>query len=248
MDAMTSHEHPSSDPQPVPSPPAQRPPGQPERAWRRRTEGEPRFASAVCILVAIGLQAALPADLSLWSRFLLPGVGLGLLCVLLVSNPTRLDNRSAALRAVGLGLLGVLAVANTYSAVTLVVGLVRGTNDSGASVLLTSGGVVYLVNILVFGVAYWELDRGGPADRAHGEEGSPDFLFIQMTMDGPEFEEWEPRFTDYLYVSFTNATAFSPTDTMPLTTLAKGAMMAQAVVAFVTVAMLVARAINILPG
>ena len=115
-----------------------------------------------------------------------------------------------------------------------------------AARLLVNGGSVYVTNIIAFGLWYWELDRGGPAARAHGLREHPDFLFPQMASPELAPHNWEPFFLDYLYVSFTNATAFSPTDVLPLARWAKVAMALQSAVALVVVAMVIARAINIL--
>ena len=101
-------------------------------------------------------------------------------------------------------------------------------------------------NVLIFALWYWELDRGGPGRRAAGHDAAPDFLFPQMTDDRIEPPGWRPRFVDYVYVSLTNATAFSPTDTMPLTPMAKSVMGGQALVSLVTIGLIVARAVNVL--
>jgi uncharacterized membrane protein len=98
----------------------------------------------------------------------------------------------------------------------------------------------------VFALWYWELDRGGPAARATAPRPYPDFLFPQMQSPELAPDNWEPSFTDYLYVSFTNATAFSPTDVMPLSRWAKLTMMLHSMVSVVTVALVIARAVNIL--
>jgi hypothetical protein len=98
----------------------------------------------------------------------------------------------------------------------------------------------------VFALAYWEYDRGGPAARAAGRNPYPDFLFTGMTMPNLVHPHWEPTFVDYFFLSFTNATAFSPTDTMPLSPWAKLAMSGQAGLSLVTAALVVARAVNIL--
>jgi uncharacterized membrane protein len=100
--------------------------------------------------------------------------------------------------------------------------------------------------VLLFGLWYWELDRGGPGARARGERDFPDFLFPQMTADDMAPPDWEPTFVDYLYLSYTNATAFSPTDTLPLSRWAKLLMLVQSGVALATVALVIARAVNIL--
>jgi uncharacterized membrane protein len=103
-----------------------------------------------------------------------------------------------------------------------------------------------LTNVIVFALWFWEMDRGGPAARALARKVHPDFLFSQMTVPDLVNLDWEPGFVDYLYLSFTNATAFSPTDTLPLSRWAKLTMMAESTVSFVTVALIVARAVNVL--
>ena len=109
-----------------------------------------------------------------------------------------------------------------------------------------SGGAIYAINVVVFGLWYWETDRGGAGRRAAGRDGPPDLLFPQMNDDRIQPANWRPQFVDYLYVSLTNATAFSPTDTMPLTANAKWLMSAQSIAALATVGLVVARAVNIL--
>ena len=215
-------------------------------AWRRATPGEARWPVSVAMAVAITLQVALPDQLTVVSRFLLPAVETAILVVLLAINPRRIDRVSRPLRSLGLTLIAVASLANGYSAVVLIIGLVNGSQGGRAGPLLASGGAIYLTNVLVFALWYWELDRGGPASRALALRTTPDFLFPQMVTPHIADPEWEPRFTDYLYVSFTNATAFSPTDTMPLTRWAKMTMLLQSSIALVTIALVIARVVNIL--
>jgi uncharacterized membrane protein len=111
--------------------------------------------------------------------------------------------------------------------------------------LLLIGGAIWLTNVIVFGMWYWNLDRGGPAARAQALKPYPDFLFPQMTVVDLSPPDWQPEFFDYLYLSFTNAAAFSPTDTMPLARWAKLAMMLQSIVSLGTVVLVIARAVNI---
>ncbi|SIR76579.1 hypothetical protein [Williamsia sterculiae] len=216
-------------------------------AWRRHTVAEQRWPAALAVLVVIGLQISLPDHLNLSSRYLLPIIELALLVVLVAANPRRMESTSAPLRLCGLALIALASLANAYSAVRIVIDIVTSSSRAGAGELLLSGATVYLTNVIIFGLWYWELDRGGPVDRACGVAQYPDLLFPQMTSP-PELSppEWEPRLIDYLYVAYTNATAFSPTDTMPMTRWAKAAMALQSAVALITVAMVLARAINIL--
>jgi uncharacterized membrane protein len=127
-----------------------------------------------------------------------------------------------------------------------VVGLVRGTLGEAAGPLLVSGGAIWLTNVIVFALWYWEFDRGGPVARAKGIKPYPDFQFVQMATPELAAPDWEPAFGDYLYLAFTNATAFSPTDVMPLSRWAKSAMALQSAVSIITGALIIARAVNIL--
>jgi hypothetical protein len=158
-----------------------------------------------------------------------------------MANPRRINIESRALRLLGLTLAALLSLANAWSVARLVVGLVQGTQGGSPGSLLITGGAIWLTNVIVFGLWYWEFDRGGPVARAHADRMYPDFLFAQLAA-----RDWEPAFGDYLYLSFTNAAAFSPTDVLPLSRWAKMAMTAQASVSIVTVALVVARAVNIL--
>lgn len=215
-------------------------------AWRRVTLGERRWPVAVATGVAIALQVALPDRLSLASRFLLPAAEAAMLVLLVLLNPARVNRESTALRRLALALIAVASSANAYSATLLVIGLINGTLGGSAGPLLSTGAAIYSTNIIIFAVWYWELDRGGPAARAAATKTDPDFLFPQMATPHIANPDWEPAFADYLYVSFTNATAFSPTDTMPLTRWSKMIMLLQSAVSLVTVALVVARAVNIL--
>ena len=215
-------------------------------AWRSSTQGERRWMVTSAVAVAIALQLALPHRLVLPPWWLLPAIGTVLLVGLVLVNPTRIERRSSRVRAASIGLTVVLSLANAVSAGRLILRVVEGRFGSTAGPLLLSGGAIWATNVIVFGLWYWELDRGGPAARAHGVEDVPDFLFPQMTSPDLAPPDWEPRFADYLYVSFTNATAFSPTDVLPMATWVKMTMMLQSVVSLSTVALVIARAVNIL--
>jgi uncharacterized membrane protein len=141
--------------------------------------------------------------------------------------------------------LGVVALANGWTVVLLIRRILTHEPITPGS-LLVAGSAIWLTNVIVFGLAYWEFDRGGPAARASGRKQFPDFLFAQMQNPEMAPHDWEPTFTDYLYLAFTNATAFSPTDVLPLSRWAKLLMMAQSAVAVIIVALVVARAVNVL--
>jgi hypothetical protein len=216
-------------------------------AWRRPTEGEERWQAAVAVAVAVALQFPLPGRLVLvHPDWLLPALEGLLLLILVMANPRRINRRSRALRWLGLTLAALLSLANAYSVARLAVGLVQGTLGNSAGPLLVSGGVIWLTNVIIFGLWYWEFDRGGPVARANADRMYPDFQFVQMVSPQLTPPDWEPAFADYLYLSFTNAAAFSPTDVLPMSRWAKMGMTVQAAVSIVTVALVVARAVNIL--
>jgi hypothetical protein len=152
-------------------------------------------------------------------------------------------------REIVIGLLGVVWFFNVLGVLVLVVSLVSHTavNITGRQ-LLMSGGVVWFANAIAFGLAYWELDSGGPVARAlAAEPRKPDFQFPQDENPQLAREGWAPRLLDYFYVSLTNAMAFSPTDAMPLTRPAKTLMAAESTLSAVTILLVAARAVNILP-
>ena len=215
-------------------------------AWLRPTSGENRIPVALAIVTAVILQLVLPDRLVLRPHPLLPALELLLLIVLVVANPVRLDQRHPSLRAASLALTLLITVANSISAVLLIRTLINGHASDNAAALLGSGAAIYLTNIIAFGLWYWEFDRGGAFERAEATRMQPDFLFPQMATPELASNDWQPEFIDYLYVSFTNATAFSPTDTMPLSRWAKMLMLVQSAVALSTVGLVIARAVNVL--
>jgi hypothetical protein len=175
-----------------------------------------------------------------------------LLVILVTINPRRLTRNTTYGRWISFVLLAAITIDNTASAILLDYRILTGEVSNDARVLLGSGAAVFITNIIVFGIWYWEIDLGGPFTRAAPLEKRdpkrrhPDFLFPQMDVRQVAPKDWEPRFVDYLYVSVTNVMAFSPTDTMPLTHRAKGLMTVQALVAVSTIALVFARAVNVL--
>lgn len=215
-------------------------------AWRRVTQGEHRWPVSIAVIVAIGLQVTLPDRVAAHPRWLLPGIEVTLLGGLVLANPTRISRRSAQLRAASIALIFVITATNAWSAGRLVDGLLNGRATTDATSLLLTAASVWSTNVISFALWYWEMDRGGPAARAHFTQPHPDFLFAQM--QNPELApaDWEPTFVDYLYLSFTNATAFSPTDVLPLARWTKLTMLVQSAVSLLTVALVIARAVNTL--
>jgi uncharacterized membrane protein len=173
-----------------------------------------------------------------------PAAELAALAALVVATLGGREARRRREVAIALVLTAVLA---SLVALGLLIHYLGGGGRAPGADLLGGGVLIWTTNLLVFSVLYWELDRGGPVrPAAHRAPVVPDFLFPQMTDERYAAPGWRPRFADYFYVSLTNQTAFSPTDTMPLTPRAKVLMGAQGVAAFVTAGLVVARAVNIL--
>jgi len=220
-----------------------------DAAWGAPTPWEPYWPATVATLAILCLYAALPEDLTFGPTWIVPVLALTLLVPLSLARLRRA--RLEQWRPVALALIAVINAANVISLGLLVHALLRGGTVHGVKVvggaLLLAAIAIWLTNALVFALWYWELDRGGPDARRRPRHRRPDFLFPQMVTPACAERGWTPGFVDYLYVSFTNATAFSPTDTMPLTPWAKLLMLAQSLASLLTVALVAARAVNILP-
>jgi uncharacterized membrane protein len=215
-------------------------------AWLRATEGEHRWWIVLALTVAIAAQFLLPSRFVLHPAYIAPSVEFVLLVVLTVMHPDHLSRRTQRLRVASQVLLAIIAAANTTSVILLIRAITTGGHIQPVT-LLVGGGEIWLTNTIVFALWFWEYDRGGPAERANGVHDVPDLLFPQLT-DEHLARNWEPIFLDYLYVSFTNSAAFSPTDTLPLSRWAKLLFALQAAISLITVALIAARAVNILPG
>jgi len=219
-------------------------------AWRRSTRGEHRWPVTISVILAVVLQRLLPDQLAMrpLPSWLLPVLEGGVLVALAIANPVRIERRGVFVRWVSIVLILLITSANAASAALLIREIIKGGSDtSSAGPLLASGAAIWATNVIAFALWYWEFDRGGPVHRAHGTFQYLDFLFPQMTIDHLVDPDWEPRFVDYLYLSFTNATAFSPTDVMPLARWTKLTMLVQSAVSLSLGALVIARAVNILP-
>jgi hypothetical protein len=215
-----------------------------------RQSGEPRWPPAAAVLVFIAfsivLRLVLPSERSLGPVWLVPFVEGWLLLVLLASNHADLDRRSSWVRRALLALVGLLVAAALWATVVLVARLIAGGGDTNSpGPLLAAGTLVLAGNTLAFGLLYWSLDCGGPALRSAGSPPYPDFAFPQQLNPDLAPPGWRPAFVDYLYLGFTNSTAFSPTDVMPMVPWAKLAMFVQATVSLAIVGLVVARAVNV---
>jgi uncharacterized membrane protein len=218
-------------------------------SWRRPTKAESRWPVFAAAMVVIAGQTWVVASLSLRLVWLYPIIaGVLLLASVAVYLPSRTEP-PRALRALSLVLMGVLVLANLIGVVLLVRGVFSGSHLTPPR-LLFAGTALWVVNVAAFALTYWELDGAGPEARADGYRDYPDLVFPQQQQDqeGLAPSDWKPTFLDYLYVSLTGATAFSPTDAMPYSRRAKVVMGAESTLSFVIVAMLVARAVNIAHG
>jgi hypothetical protein len=213
--------------------------------------------AAVAVIVAIVLYAALPSRLLIGPRYVVPGLELILFVPLLLANPRRMSKQNRLLRRLSIGLLLLIAVSNLAALVLLIRSLVTGQASAGGQ-LLGAAGQVWLTNVLVFALAYWELDRGGPVARMRVERPrlpAADFRFPQdedhdaiseVARRSAAQSGWTPGFIDYLYVSVTNSSAFSPTDTMPLSERAKLLMAVESVSALALSVLVVAFGVGLL--
>lgn len=218
-------------------------------------EVESRYEAAFGVVLVIGLQTTL-ALVSLaagWTLIGLPGwVWLiavvpeaALLLALAWSLPRHQLEQMGHRRTVALALVGVITVANALALVALIASLLSGEEKSGGELLL-KGATIWGTNVITFGLLFWEFDRGGPIRRRTPDPPPHDFQFPQD--ENPTLAEpgWHPRIADYVYISFTNAIAFSPTDAMPLTRRVKTLMLAESAISAMTVLLVAARAVNIL--
>ncbi|MGA7884224.1 MAG: hypothetical protein WCA44_00680 [Acidobacteriaceae bacterium] len=211
------------------------------------TRHEPRWPAAVALLAVGGLRLAIPESLSFGPDWLLLAI------VVLLMIPTgwaRYRGNPALSRNLGILLNSVVTADMVYSLILLVIAMPQ--HREAPRALLQSAAALWIVNILVFASWYWRLDAGGPHARdLRGSHTDGAFLFPQMTLN-PETrsamgeEDWSPHFVDYLFLAFNTSTAFSPTDSPVLTRWAKVLMMLQSFISFTTVALLAARAVNIL--
>jgi hypothetical protein len=203
---------------------------------------------ALAVLAAGGLRAVLPVQLRAGdARWVVAVVVFLLLTALILGDPGRIDRDALWLRVLTGTIIGLISLVNATAAVRLVaaiIGVARFTTN--ADILLASGGAVWLTNVIAFGLWYWDLDRGGAAARARGPGSPAAFVFPEMT--NPQYAPagWYPTFIDYLHLSFTNATAFSPTDVSAVRSWSKLLMMAEEAISLVVALLVVARAVNIL--
>jgi hypothetical protein len=220
-----------------------------EEEVESRWEAAPAVGVVIAVQVALGLVSR-AKDWSVWGLpwwiWLVAVVPETALVVLLGwSRPRRRLEQLGLRRTVAIGLIGLVSLTNALLLVALIGSIVSGDETDGGE-LLVKAAAVWSTNVIVFGLWYWALDRGGPVRRLEKDPPLPDFQFPQM--ENPELTEpgWQPDIVDYMYVSFTNSIAFSPTDAMPLTRRVKLLMLAESSISSVTILLVAARSINIL--
>ena len=212
------------------------------------------------ILVIVALQLASSSRVTVGPRWLTPGLELALMVPLFVATGWTHDKARRAstdahwqavhrvhqfVRWLATTLTALVSLVNLAALTLLVRELLTGTAGTGP-VLLQDAVIIWLTNVIAFALWYWTIDRSGPASHSLGQQGPPDFLFSNMLKDVRSPADWMPGFVDYLYLSFTNSTALSPADTLPVSARGKLLMMGQACIALMTLAIVAARAVNIL--
>jgi hypothetical protein len=211
-------------------------------------KGEHWWPVALAILVTTFLHVALPAKYRINPPWVAPAVTIALLATLIIGDPGRIDRRKTWLRIVTDVVIAFVTAANLFAAARLVHDIV--TNNKlfadNATGLLATGAVVWVTNVISFGLWYWDLDRGGAAARAHRPQPNPAFVFPEMLHTDYVPAAWVPKFVDYLSLAFWTATAFSPADVSAIKPWAKLLMIVEAVVSLGIGALVIARAINIL--
>lgn len=226
-------------------------------SYQRRDRSEHRAPAVVALLVALALYATLPSSFWVPVRGAVVVIGLVMLVPLLILNPQRLHRETRWSKYLSSGQAFLLAAANLVALGELIWQLVAATSDDGPRLLLAALQV-WITNVIAFSLVYWELDRGGPVTRRHAERRHltpADFRFPQdedadavreVAARSSEKSGWVGSYFDYFYFSLTNSMAFSPTDTMPLSTRAKALMALESFSGFVLLGVVIARAISLL--
>ncbi len=215
-------------------------------AWGYVSTGESRWPASVSVGGALVLQLLLPDRLTIGPFWLIPAIEAFVLVTLIIVAPSHVNNRTRDARWLALGLIAILILTNAITLGLLMHHLLHAGPDLNGRSLVFSAVAVWSTGVVAFGLSYWEIDRGGPTQRCSPLHPAPDFMFPQMENPDVTEERWTPRFTDYLYVSLTNSTAFSPTDALPLTARAKAIMAVQSLTSLATIVVVGARAVNIL--
>ena len=213
--------------------------------WHHKHQGESRLILNLAVGLVIVLQLTLPKTLNITLPWAICAFEASILLLVNIFEPRRINSESGRARQLSLTLAAVMSLTNLYSVGRLISELLNGQIQDAKGLLIT-GGSIWFTNVIVFALWFWEFDRGGPGARASATKQIPDFLFPQMSDPALASPHWSSSFFDYLYISFTNSSAFSATDVLPLTRWAKALMLLQSVTSLIVVALVVARAVNIL--
>jgi uncharacterized membrane protein len=217
-----------------------------KKAWGETSASEPRWPASLAVVFSAILYVALPGKFTMGPPWIIPALEALILIPLLIVAPRRKPHEGRVTQYATFLIVAIAEAANVMSLFQLIHTLVFDSKSVTGSELLFSSIAIWLTNVIVFSLWYYEIDRGGPDERLLPDHVRPDFLFPQMSTPGCTHERWSPTFFDYLYLSFTNATAFSPTDTMPLTPAAKALMLVESLVSLLTISIVASRAVNIL--
>jgi hypothetical protein len=230
------------------SPESRRSPGEAGvREWWASTRAESRWPMALTLAVPIAIQFALPARFSLGPDWLVPAILVLAVLALVIVDHIRFAHRAIAGRVLTVAIAIILVANGAGVTARLVDDLVSGGPEtSSPSELLSIGFGVWIYTVIAFAFLYWVVDSGGATARRVAPSVLPDLAFPQHLNPEVRALYWRPRFADYLYLGFTNATAFSPTDVMPLALWAKVAMTVQAFGSLAVLGLVIARAVNIL--
>jgi hypothetical protein len=212
-------------------------------------QGERRLPMALAVLAVACLYSFIPDDFRIapWTRIGFPVFLAVLLLILVIGDPGRIDREVSWLRTVTGVMIALITVVTLVAAVRLVLGILDKSAFADASQLLVIGGIILFTNMVAFALWYWHLDSGGPAARAHGRiEHRPAFVFPEQSVPQLVADGWYPQFVDYFAVSFNTSTAFSPTDVSAVRHWAKLFMIVESSTSLLLVALVIARAINIL--
>ena len=205
---------------------------------------EPRWPASLALVVCVVLYVILPSRLVIGPRWLVPTL-IVLPLVPLSLRRHRHPNESPVVRHLTIILIALISAANVVSMALLVRHLLTSNVTQGRE-LVYSAVAIWITNVVIYGLWFWEIDRGGPHRRAGNTTAWPDIQFPQMENPHLAPTDWYPRFTDYLYTSFANGTSFAPADAMPLSARAKALFASESIVSLVTIAVVAARAVNIL--
>ena len=213
-----------------------------------RIKAEPRWTPALAILVVLFLLVVLPHHVQVMPVWVFHLAATAMLVVMAIVTLTPANTLWLRIERMLIMFLAVAYVANTIVELVDMIGVITlHPSKSNAFSLLSSSVAIWVANVLTFSMSYWQIDRGGPYARASKLSVKPDWLFPRATAPEDVPPDWRPLFPDYLFLGYNTATAFSPTDALPLTRRAKMLMMLESTISLLTLVIIVGHAINVLP-